>query len=52
MSQDLITGMLIGGGLAAMIHYLNIVLMARKMRRAAADISKMIAEHALKAVKK
>jgi len=52
MNQDLITGMFIGGGLAAIIHYLNIVLMAWKMRRAAADISKMVVEHALKAAKK
>jgi len=51
MSQDLITGMLIGGGLAAIIHYLNIVLMAWKMLRAAADISKMVVEHALRVVK-
>lgn len=52
VNQDLITGMFIGGGLAAIIHYINIALMTWKMRRAAADISKMVVEHALKAAKK
>lgn len=52
MNQGLITGMFIGGGLAAIIHYINIALMTWKMRRAAADISKMVVEHALKAAKK
>ena len=52
MSQDLITGMFIGGGLAAVLHYLNMVLLAWKVKRAEADIAKMIVEHTLKAAKK
>ena len=52
MSQDLVTGMFIGGGLAAIMHYLNMVLTAWKVKRAEADIAKMIAEHVLKGAKK
>lgn len=52
MSQDLITGMFIGGGLAAIMHYLNMVVLAWKVKRAEAGIAKMIAEHVLKGAKK
>ena len=52
MNQDLITGMFIGGGLAAIMHYLNMVVLAWKVKRAEADIAKMIAEHVLKGAKK
>lgn len=52
MNQDLVTGMFIGGGLAAIMHYLNMVVLAWKVKRAEADIAKMIVEHALKAAKK
>lgn len=52
MNQDLITGMFIGGGLAAIMHYLNMVLLAWKARRAADEVAKMIAENVLKGAKK
>lgn len=52
MNQHLLTGMFIGGGLAAILHYLNMVLLAWSVKRAEADIAKMIAEHVLKAGKK
>ena len=52
MNQDLIIGLFIGGGLAAILHYLNMVLLAWKVKRAEADIEKMITEHVLKGGKK
>lgn len=52
MNQDLLTGMFIGGGLAAIMHYLNMVVLAWRVKRAEADIAKMIVEHALKGAKK
>lgn len=47
VNQDLVTGMFIGGGLAAIMHYVNMVLLAWKARRAADEVAKMIAEHVL-----
>lgn len=52
VNQDLITGMFIGGGLAAILHYLNMVVLAWKVKRAEADIAKMITVHVLKGGKK
>ena len=46
--SDLITGMLIGGALAATIHYVQLMILAHRIQSMRKDIAKMVIEHALK----
>jgi len=46
--NDTITGMFLGAGLAAVVHYAQLMLLAHKIQRAKNDIAKMVVEHALK----
>ena len=46
--NDLTLGIIIGGGIAAIVHYAQMMLLAHRIQSAKNDIAKMVVEHALK----
>lgn len=46
--NDTLTGLLLGFGLAAVVHYAQMMLLAHRIQSAKNDIAKLVVEHALK----
>ena len=46
--NDTLTGMFLGAGLAAVVHYAQMMFLAHRDQIAKRDIAKMVVEHALK----
>ena len=46
--NDTLTGLFLGVGLAAVVHYAQLMLLAHRIQSAKNDIAKMVVEHALK----
>ena len=46
--NDTLTGLLLGVGLAAVVHYTQMMILAHKIQSAKNDIAKIVIEHALK----
>ena len=46
--NDTLTGLFLGVGLAAVVHYAQMMLLAHRMQSAKNDIAKLVVEHALK----
>ena len=45
---DTLTGLFLGVGLAAVVHYAQMMLLAHRIQSAKNDLAKMMVEHALK----
>ena len=50
MSTDTIIGIIIGGGLAAIVHYVNMFVLAYRIQRLQREVAAMVVAYAIKQI--